>query len=130
MCFGPIALMGFIAGAFGVRFDLALFGFETTEPLSLTGFFISIQFILKSIVAYGLWFEKPWGIKLAIIDAFISIGVCTFSMVGGQYFGYPFSVRLELVILIPYVLKLMKIMPQWLGTPVHQPLTDGVKRTA
>jgi hypothetical protein len=121
MLFGPIALLGFIAGAFGVRFDLALFGFETTEPLSPTGLLISSQFILKGVVAYALWNEKTWGIKLALADAYLSIGICTFSMVGLHYFGYPFSVRLELVILVPYVLKLMKIMPRWLGSPEGAP---------
>jgi hypothetical protein len=131
MLFGPIAMLGFIAGAFGTRFDLALFGLETTEPLSPIGLLISSQFILKGIVAYGLWNEKAWGIKLAVVDAFISIGLCTFSMIGLPYFGSSFSLRLELVILVPYLLKLMKIMPRWLGLPDNTPaLTVPTNRAA
>lgn len=117
MFFGPVAFLGLVAAVFGVRFELALYGFETMDPLSPIGLFITSQFILKGIVSYGLWNEKRWAMKVAIVDAFLSIGVCTFSMVWQPLMGYSLSLRLELVILVPYLLKLLKIQAQWLGYP-------------
>lgn len=131
MFFGPVALLGLIAAAFGVQFELALFGFETMDALSRVGLFITSQFILKSIVSYGLWNEKRWGIKVAILDAFISIGICTFSMVWQPLMGYSLSLRLELVILVPYLLKLLKIQAQWLGTAeLPRAITNPANYTA
>lgn len=131
MFFGPVAFLGLIAAAFGVRFELALYGFETMDALSPIGLLITSQFILKSIVSYELWNEKRWAIKVAILDAFISIGVCTFSMVWQPLMGYSLSLRLELVILVPYVLKLLKIQDQWLGSAEPSgPLTNPANYTA
>ena len=109
--FAPIV---FVLGLMGYNAQLALYGLETNEPLSLIGIIITAIFIIKGITAFGLLKEKDWAIKIGIADAIIGIIICTLVML------YPiinpdakFSLRLELVALIPYLLKLLKIKPQW-----------------
>ena len=74
-------------------------------------------FLLKAIVAYGLWTEQDWAINIGILDTIIGILVCSFVM-----FIYPLinsasvffqNIRLELLLLIPFLLKLLKIRVEW-----------------
>ena len=109
--FAPIV---FVLGLMGFTAQLALYGLETNEPLSLIGIVITALFIIKGITAFGLLKEKDWAIKIGIADAIIGIVICTLVML------YPminsdskFSLRIELVALIPYLLKLLKIKIQW-----------------
>ncbi|MDI3320632.1 hypothetical protein [Pinibacter soli] len=93
---------------------LALYGLETNKPFSLTGIIITAIFAIKGITAFGLLKEKDWAIKIGIVDAIIGITICPlvmFSPVIGSTGG--FSIRLELIALVPYLLKLLKIKPQW-----------------
>jgi hypothetical protein len=109
--FVPIII---ILGVIGYRAQLALYGLETSEPFSSVGFTITLLFIIKGITAFGLLKEKDWAIKIGIADAIIGITICTLIML------YPiinseatFSLRLELLALIPYLLRLLKIKTQW-----------------
>ena len=109
--FAPIV---FVLGLLGYTAQLALYGLETNEPLSIIGIIITVIFIIKGITAFGLLKEKDWAIKIGIADAIVGIVICTLVML------YPiinpdakFSLRLELVALIPYLLKLLKIKTQW-----------------
>ncbi|CAN5375510.1 hypothetical protein BH11BAC3_BH11BAC3_39960 [soil metagenome] len=109
--FVPIVL---ILGIMGYNAQLALYGLDTNEAFSLTGIIITALFIIKGITAFGLLQEKGWAIKIGIADAIIGITICTLVML------YPiinseakFSLRLELVALIPYLLKFLKIKTKW-----------------
>lgn len=115
---GAIAPICLLAGLFGARAQLALYGLETTDLLSTTGLVISLLFLYKGIVAYGLWTEKDWAINLGIADAVMGIAICVYvtaiaPFVNNQA-GLVFNFRLELVALIPYLIKLQKIKSQWL----------------
>lgn len=118
MIIGAIAPLCLLAGLFGANVQLALYGLETNEPLSTAGLVICLLFLFKGIIAYGLWTEKDWAINLGVIDAIVGIIVCVYVMVAPAFAdnqsGSTFSFRLELVILIPYLIKLLKIKPQWL----------------
>ena len=109
--FVPIVL---ILGLIGYNAELALYGLETDEPFSTIGIIITTLFIIKGITAFGLLKEKNWAVKIGIFDAIIGIIICTLVML------YPIinsnfkeSLRLELVALIPYLLRLLKIKTQW-----------------
>ena len=109
-----IAPIVFVLGLMGFTAQLALYGLETNEPLSPIGILITALFIIKGITAFGFLKEKDWAIKIGIADAIIGIVICTLVML------YPiinsdskFSLRIELVALIPYLLKLLKIKTQW-----------------
>ncbi|UTW64528.1 hypothetical protein KFE98_10430 [bacterium SCSIO 12741] len=117
MVFGFIAPAGFILGLLGMEFNLALYGFETTDPLSLIGLMVIGLFAIKGAVSFGLWTEKNWAVNLAMVDAVLGIAICTVSMIILPFMfptlGFEFTVRLELVALIPYLIKMMRIRDEW-----------------
>lgn len=115
MIFGVIAPVGLILGVLGIDFNLALYGLETMEPLSGIGLSVILLFALKGAVSYGLWTEKDWGVNLAIIDAALGIAICVIVMiiVPFLYTGSNINIRLELIALIPYLIKMNKIKSEW-----------------
>ena len=117
MIAGPFVLLAFIVSLFSVRFDSAIYGLESHEPLSAIGLFIFMIFILKAIVAYGLWTEKDWAVNLGIVDAIIGIVACSAVMaVPSITSTQGFRFRAELFVLIPYLVTLLKLRPKWLHT--------------
>ena len=111
MIFGVIAPVGLFLGIFGLNFELSVYGMHTNNPLSTVGLFIIGTFLCHGIVAFSLWTEKDWAIDIAIALAIISIAFCLYTMF---FSSAGFSmIRLELVLLIPYLIKLSKIRPDW-----------------
>lgn len=117
MVFGMIAPIGLIFGVLGIDFSLALYGLESTKALSITGLLIILLFSIKGAVSFGLWTEKDWAIKLALVDAIIGIIACSVVMIILPFLiennGFHFSLRLELIALIPYLIKMNKIKGDW-----------------
>ena len=109
------AIVCLIAGVFSIQLELSVYGFETYEPMSLMGLFILGIMLFKGYTAYALWFEKDEAIKLGIIDAWIGIVICTFSMLVLPFIteNGELNLRLELVFLIPYLSKLQSLKKQW-----------------
>lgn len=107
MIMGTLAVPLFILGISGFKYEMALYGLETKSPASFQGIFLLVLFLYKGIVAYSLWFEWNRAIALGVIDAILGIVVCAISM-------YLFSTfRVEVVILLPYLVKLLKIKDGW-----------------
>ena len=94
---------------------MSLYGFETNDPLTSIGLLIISLGIFKGFTAYNLWFEKDIAIKLGKIDAIIGIVICSFLMLALPFIddAFDFDFRLELVLLIPYLIKLNKIQEKW-----------------
>ncbi|WP_046756724.1 hypothetical protein [Kordia jejudonensis] len=115
MLFGFLAALSLIGIFIGINASLAIYGFETNEPFSVIGIFIIAIGIFKGFTAYTLWFEKDIAIKVGKIDAIIGIIVCIISMCVIPYLqeNVGFTFRLELVLLIPYLIKLTKIEKEW-----------------
>jgi hypothetical protein len=112
---GALAPIGFIFGILGYDFKLSLYGLETSDPVSITGICIILLFLLKGITSYGLLRETDWAIKLGMIDAITGICICSFVMIYSilNSSSAMFSFRLELALLIPYLIKLSKIKATW-----------------
>ena len=109
--FAPIVS---ILGVFGIHSELALYGMETNESFSLPGILITTLFVIKGVTAFGLLKEKDWAIKMGLLDAVIGIIVCAIVMIYSIInTDVKFSLRLELAVLIPYLLKLLNIKSQW-----------------
>ncbi|MCB9304527.1 MAG: hypothetical protein H6566_28165 [Lewinellaceae bacterium] len=110
--------IGVIFGLIGMPFNLGLYGLETMAPISLTGAIILALFALKGVVAYGLWTERKWAVNLAIVDGILGLVICTLMMVVMPFLldkgGFRFSFRLELFALIPYVIKMFRVRPEWI----------------
>lgn len=116
LIFGAIAPLGLILGILGYKFQMSLYGFETNEAISLIGISMILIFLFKGFTAYSLLKEKNWAINLGIMDAIIGIALCSFAMLYPLFnpdAGVSFTFRLELVLLIPYLLKLLKIKRDW-----------------
>ncbi len=115
MIFGVAAIGCLFLGLFGFSENLAFYGFATNEPLSLTGLIIIMVAIFKGVTAFSLWFEKDYAITLGTIDAITGIVICVIFMVVLPFFiqNLHATIRLELLLLIPYLIKLNSIQPQW-----------------
>lgn len=115
LVFGILAMPLFIYGLLGYHYELSLYGLETNNPLSPIGLLLTAIFVLKGIVSYSLWYEKDWALTLGIIDAIAGILICILSMLlplildNGGVINY----RLELLILIPYLIKLFNLRASW-----------------
>lgn len=93
---------------------LTIYGLETNDAFSSIGIIISALFFLKGIAAFGMWSEKEWAIKLAIIDSVIGIIICLAVMTAPVFSNrLIYNYRLELILLIPYLIWLFKIKAAW-----------------
>lgn len=116
MVFAIIAPAGIVLGLMEVPFQLSLYGLTTNDPLSMVGLFLTAVFLLKGIVAVGLWSEKDWAINLGMVDAVLGIAVCVFMMIIYPLInntGFQVTFRLEIVLLILFLIKLSKIKNDW-----------------
>jgi len=111
---GAFIPFGFIAGIFGIPFSISLYGFGTMNPLSITGLFLTGLFLLKGVVAFGLWTEKEWAVNLAMIDGLIGIILCIAVMIVVPATSGGITFRLDLFLLIPYFLKMKSLKSEWM----------------
>lgn len=121
MIFGVLVPLGLISGILGFPLQLALYGLETTEPLSMTGLVVTGLFLFKGIVAFALWMEKEWAVTAGQADAIIGIAVCIFVMLFYPFINghvFKLNIRLELILLIPYLIKLNRIKSVWIEKAV------------
>ena len=114
---GVLSIICLVAGIAGASMEMSLYGLESNEPLTMTGMIILLLFILKGAVGFGLWFEKDWAVLLGITDAIMGIGICLYLTVSSTFLhntsGSINNFRLELVALIPYLIRLWKIRSAW-----------------
>lgn len=102
----------------GLGFDKELYGMQTYEGFSPLALFIKTLIIFKGVTAFGMWTEKNWAINFGIADAAIGIVVCVvmmflqplFEIVNGTFM---FNFRFEILFLIPYLIKCLKIRKRW-----------------
>ncbi|WP_433829651.1 hypothetical protein [Flavobacterium anhuiense] len=115
MIMSLFAIASLITNLFVSNVNLSLYGFSTNTAYSGTGLFIIAIMLLKGFAAYSLWFEKPNAITIAKIDAIVGIAICIASLfilpfsAGKDHFSF----RLEILLLIPYYLKVNKIEYEW-----------------
>ena len=110
----PVAI---VFGALGYTFSLSIYGLETISPFSTDGLIIMAFLSFKGLVAFGLITKKDWAVDLAIIDGAIGILFCGFMMLVYPFLmsnGPRLIIRLELIALIPYFLKMKSIRSNWL----------------
>ncbi|SHG22554.1 hypothetical protein [Flavobacterium defluvii] len=113
MIMGVCSIGAVIASAFLTNVSLSLYGFSSNTAYSGVGMFIIAVIIFKSFAAYSLWFEKSNAIIIAKIDAIIGIVICIASMFMNTPDNGNLSLRLEILLLIPYFIKINKIEYEW-----------------
>ncbi|MEM6298588.1 MAG: hypothetical protein AAF740_07870 [Bacteroidota bacterium] len=116
---GALIPVAAVLGLLGFTFGLSIYGLESNAPLSLTGLIVMSIFSLKGAVAFGLWTEKRWAAKLALVDAAVGLFICVlvsmlpFVAIEGNFISIDASFRLEILFLLPYLLVMRKIAPEW-----------------
>ena len=117
LIFGVAGIIIPILGLFLDSIDLSLYGLATTQVFTPVGILIVALFLFKGVVAFGLWFEKDWAPQIAVYDAILGIIICGYLMLINPFISdnRNFTIRLELIPLIPYFLKMKKIQAPWLN---------------
>jgi hypothetical protein len=114
LLFGALVPFGVLLGLLKFNFQLSLLGIATNNPISKAGLFLIVLFSLKGVTAFGLWTEKKWAVALAKIDAIISIVICVGVMIYPLFSPLSsFNLRLELIAIIPYLIKMNGIQKEW-----------------
>jgi Trk-type K+ transport system membrane component len=117
MIMGGIAIPISILGIAGYNFDIALYGYTVHSETSWMGVLLALLFLYKGIVSFALWFEWQSAVNLGIIDAVAGILLCLISMahfsVLSEYTDSS-AFRLELVMLVPYLIKLIRMKKNWI----------------
>ncbi len=111
-----VVFFGLILGVLGYDFQLGLYGLETNKPFSTIGIFVMTLFLFKGITSYGFLKEENWAVTLGIIDSLTGIFICVVVMFFPSIVKVNqknISLRLELILLIPYFVKLIKIKSAW-----------------
>jgi hypothetical protein len=115
MILSACAASSLIVNLFVPNVNLSFYGFSSDTAYSGTGLFIIAIMLLKGFAAYSLWFEKPNAIMIAKIDAVCGIAICIASLfilpfsAGKDHFSF----RLEILLLIPYYMRVNKIEYEW-----------------
>lgn len=111
---GVAAVFALAAGLLGNSPGLEFYGLSTDQPLSIAGLSVTAILLFKGFTAYSLWFEKDNAIKLAKIDAASGIIICIAMMVIQPIISKEnISLRLEIIFLIFYYMKISKIEYEW-----------------
>jgi hypothetical protein len=115
MLVGAFAMISFTIGFFGVEMQLSLYGLATFDAQSASGLIIVGIFLLKAITGFALWTEKDWAISVGLVDAVLGTAICLamtlYSPWDDSRSGL--NIRLELLLLIPFLLKLRSIQHEW-----------------
>ncbi len=117
MICGLIIPIMIISELMGMVTEPRIYGLESASPFSLMGIGIILIYLLKVVVAGGLWVGKDWAVKLAKIDAILGMCICFLMMAvltfQGSEDGIMLNFRLELIALIPYFLQMRKLEYDW-----------------
>ena len=114
----PVGLVvSFVIDMIQGTYNLSIYGMHADELFSVLSIVSIVSFIIKGIAAIGLLAEKNWAVKVAITDGILSTCLATYSLIfyawtiNGNFSG--FNLRLELLLIIPYLVKMVRIRKDW-----------------
>ena len=117
MILAILSIACLLLGISGMHFKLAVFGIQSSGPLSTDTLIIISLLLLKGIVGWSLWFEKDYAVVLGLADAIATIIICITTMVAANQLQSWITVnsnfRMELILLVPYLIKLLMIRGEW-----------------
>lgn len=110
-----VIILGFYL--IGIEPELSLYGLSSDTNSVIINIFIFLSFLLNAAVGYLLWFEKRIAIDIGIVSVIWGIMMCILSTYIDLYVLHSgFSFRVELILLILFLIKLLKIKSKW-NTP-------------
>ena len=93
----------------------AIFGLSYEgSPLHPMSLLISAIVLSFSVSAYGLLFDKSWGLKACLATGYGGLIICLAAMAYSLFALNFLLFRLELIVLTPYLMRLHKLRPFWL----------------
>ena len=99
---------------FGFRASYTMFGLEYEgNARALMPLVISTVILINGLCAYGLLFGKDWGLTACIVFGYIGLLLTIGTMLFEIIFNGSMMIRLELIILIPYLVKLHRLKAHW-----------------
>lgn len=103
---------------FGANSSTTIYGLETFDKNTFLYFFISGLIVFKMVVSFAMITEKTWAINAAIIDAILGFLVMIWVMLlrpifNNSDFSYEWNFQFELLLLIPYLFKCVRIKNDW-----------------
>lgn len=107
--------IGIVMSFLDINTDFALYGLETSYLFNPMGITLTLIFTLKWMVCFGLWTEKNWGARLAMLDAIVGLIMCAWVMLVYPLFyeSSGINFRIEIFLLIPYLWWSIKISSEW-----------------
>lgn len=114
MFMGALSLLSFIEGVFGSSAGIEFYGLNDDSTFSIKGMILTTVLLFKAFTAYSFWFEKDNAITLGKIDAVAGIIICIVMMILSPMLeNGTFSLRIELLFLIPYYMRISKMEYSW-----------------
>ena len=106
-----------ILNVIDIRPQLAIYGLGSNSIFNGIGIIILLVFTIKAIVSYGILRKEKWAFKLALFDAILGIVICIlkFGLIDilKDKSNINFEFRLELLILIPYLIYIARNKSNW-----------------
>jgi len=88
------------------------------DPMALA---ISAIILSLAASAYGLLFGKSWGLAACMVTGYGGVAICLGTMAHSVASQGTLTIRLELLLQVPYLVKLHKIKPLWIsGARAHR----------
>jgi len=111
LIFSPFLLLGLFINA---NVSLAIYGFSYYgQGFSLYALVLIILFAFLGLTGYSLLWGKKWGIYLGVIQGLIGSTVPVVTTILAFMQG-GFGVPLEIILFIPWTIKMFKIKNSWL----------------
>lgn len=112
----PVLVLLYCLG-YGV-IPISMYGLSFDGSVSFPSIAVLAIFVFKGYVAYNLWKERDGAVGLGQIDAWIGIVACVVMMIYTLFVQsnssiVMFSLRFELLFLIPYVWVMNRIAYDW-----------------
>lgn len=117
--FSPLGIIvSIVALIWNLDSSLSLYGFTTYGTNFLYSAISFGVMVLNGTTAFGLLTERDWAVKLAIADAIVGILLCILSYVAAAGVVSPgisvgFHLRLEILLLIPFLVRMVRIRHDW-----------------
>lgn len=110
-----VPLLAIAIAALGQPATYEMFGLRHHgSPFHPMALLISAIILSLAISAYGLLFGKSWGLNACLVTGYGGVAICLGTMAYSVAQG-SLTIRLELLVQVPYLMKLHKIRPLWLS---------------
>lgn len=111
-----VPVLDVVVTILGQPASYALFGLQHHgSPFHPVALVISAITLSLAVSAYGLLFGRAWGLNACLVTGYGGAAICIATMVYSLFSENSLTIRLELLVHLPYLMRLHKIKPLWSG---------------